>query len=225
MVDWECKSFKRWNCAYLPVTQKNQPFLQTLSPSWSAWSIKYRPRLVTQLKCSMNRLDMNRHVMTVGFYQFGFRLFTDAEKSGSVDDLSVVGLHLIYQGFPPRKRRWQWTFRTMSQDARPNSTWWFSGGYQCQYQCQYQWEFNLVAPKTSSEKLIPDKSQLVVVRDVKGSNGTSYCKFYNSTWTLNIQKRSWKTILAGGWTNPFEKYARQNEFIFPNIGGEHKKQK
>ena len=27
--------------------------------------------------------------------------------------------------------------------------------------------------------------------------------------------------LAGGWTNPFEKYARQNGFIFPNFRGEH----
>ena len=24
-----------------------------------------------------------------------------------------------------------------------------------------------------------------------------------------------KTHLVGGWTNPFEKYARQNGFIFP----------
>ena len=28
--------------------------------------------------------------------------------------------------------------------------------------------------------------------------------------------------LAGGWTNPFEKYARQNGFIFPNFRGENK---
>ena len=27
--------------------------------------------------------------------------------------------------------------------------------------------------------------------------------------------------LVGGWTNPFEKYARQNGFIFPNFRGEH----
>ncbi len=29
--------------------------------------------------------------------------------------------------------------------------------------------------------------------------------------------------LGGGWTNPFEKYARQNGFIFPNFRGENKK--
>ena len=29
--------------------------------------------------------------------------------------------------------------------------------------------------------------------------------------------------LVGGWTNPFEKYARQIGFIFPNFRGEHKK--
>ena len=29
--------------------------------------------------------------------------------------------------------------------------------------------------------------------------------------------------LVGGWTNPFEKYARQNGFIFPNFRGEHSK--
>ena len=27
--------------------------------------------------------------------------------------------------------------------------------------------------------------------------------------------------LVGGWTNPFENYARQNGFIFPNFRGEH----
>ena len=30
-------------------------------------------------------------------------------------------------------------------------------------------------------------------------------------------------FLVGGWTNPSEKYARQNGFIFPNFRGEHKK--
>ncbi len=29
--------------------------------------------------------------------------------------------------------------------------------------------------------------------------------------------------LVGGWTNPFEKYARQNGFIFPNFRGENSK--
>ena len=29
--------------------------------------------------------------------------------------------------------------------------------------------------------------------------------------------------LVGGWTNPIEKYARQNGFIFPNFRGENKK--
>ena len=28
--------------------------------------------------------------------------------------------------------------------------------------------------------------------------------------------------VVGGWTNPFEKYDRQNGFIFPNFRGEHK---
>ena len=32
-----------------------------------------------------------------------------------------------------------------------------------------------------------------------------------------------KNKLVGGWTNPFEKYARQNGFIFPNFRGEHSK--
>ena len=32
------------------------------------------------------------------------------------------------------------------------------------------------------------------------------------------------TWLVGGWTNPFEKYARQNGSIFPQvISGENKK--
>ena len=31
--------------------------------------------------------------------------------------------------------------------------------------------------------------------------------------------KSSKRILVGGWTNPFEKYARQNGFIFPNFRG------
>ena len=30
-------------------------------------------------------------------------------------------------------------------------------------------------------------------------------------------------ILVGGWTNPFEKYARQNGFIFPKVRGENSK--
>ena len=30
-------------------------------------------------------------------------------------------------------------------------------------------------------------------------------------------------ILVGSWTNPFEKYARQNGFIFPNFRGENNK--
>ena len=30
-------------------------------------------------------------------------------------------------------------------------------------------------------------------------------------------------VLVGGWTNPVEKYARQNGFIFPNFRGEHSK--
>ena len=34
---------------------------------------------------------------------------------------------------------------------------------------------------------------------------------------------SWYDDLVGGWTNPFEKYARQNGFIFPNFRGENKK--
>ena len=29
--------------------------------------------------------------------------------------------------------------------------------------------------------------------------------------------------LVGGWTNPFEKYARENGFIFPKVRGENKK--
>ena len=29
-------------------------------------------------------------------------------------------------------------------------------------------------------------------------------------------------ILVGGWTNPSEKYASQNGFIFPNFRGENK---
>ena len=30
-------------------------------------------------------------------------------------------------------------------------------------------------------------------------------------------------LLVGGWTNPFEKYDRQNGFIFPKVRGEHVK--
>ena len=29
--------------------------------------------------------------------------------------------------------------------------------------------------------------------------------------------------MASGWTNPFEKYARQNWIIFPRVQGENKK--
>ena len=32
-----------------------------------------------------------------------------------------------------------------------------------------------------------------------------------------------QTKLVGGWTNPFEKYARQNGFIFPKVRGQHTK--
>ena len=35
-------------------------------------------------------------------------------------------------------------------------------------------------------------------------------------WFLDI-------ILVGGWTNPLEKYARQNGFIFPNVRDENKR--
>ena len=35
--------------------------------------------------------------------------------------------------------------------------------------------------------------------------------------------KSLTNYLVGGWTNPFEKYARQNGFIFPNFRGENKK--
>ena len=37
------------------------------------------------------------------------------------------------------------------------------------------------------------------------------------------QLASGKLTLVGGWTNPCEKYARQNGESFPQIGGEHKK--
>ena len=37
-----------------------------------------------------------------------------------------------------------------------------------------------------------------------------------------IPKRK-TSYLVGGWTNPFEKYARQNGFIFPNFRGENKR--
>ena len=32
-----------------------------------------------------------------------------------------------------------------------------------------------------------------------------------------------RTTPVGGWTNPFETYARQNGFIFPKVRGENKK--
>ena len=41
-----------------------------------------------------------------------------------------------------------------------------------------------------------------------------------ATMTDNIWERK---NLVGGWTNPIEKYARQNGFIFPNFRGENKK--
>ena len=54
--------------------------------------------------------------------------------------------------------------------------------------------------------------------------------------TLNLKCRWWipfhppkgqgtlqETNLVGGWTNPFEKYARQNGFIFPKFRDENKK--
>ena len=43
---------------------------------------------------------------------------------------------------------------------------------------------------------------------------------YPQTKKKQVKK---KTFLVGGWTNPFEKYARQNGFIFPNFRGEHNK--
>ena len=36
------------------------------------------------------------------------------------------------------------------------------------------------------------------------------------------RRRKTVHILVGGWTNPFEKYVRQNGFIFPNFRGETK---
>ena len=43
--------------------------------------------------------------------------------------------------------------------------------------------------------------------------------------TLNLKKcfNHKTSFLVGGWTNPFEKYARQNGFIFPDFRGEKKK--
>ena len=46
-------------------------------------------------------------------------------------------------------------------------------------------------------------------------------------WNSEIESAGFpqyrKQSLVGGWTNPFEKYGRQNGFIFPNFRGEHKK--
>ena len=35
-------------------------------------------------------------------------------------------------------------------------------------------------------------------------------------------KKTPTKLVVGGWTNPFEKYARQNGFIFPIFRGENK---
>ena len=39
---------------------------------------------------------------------------------------------------------------------------------------------------------------------------------------LKKYREKWyKLTIVGGWTNPFEKYDRQNGFIFPNFRGEN----
>ena len=129
-------------------------------------------------------VSMNRHgydsVMIVGFYQMVSRLFTDAEKSGSVDDLSVVVLTWSVKVHPMDNEPFQ--------DAPPIQHGDFREGTNA-YQCQYQWEFNLVAPKTISEKLITDQKPAGSCQGRKrvlNPNSTSYCKLYNSIWTLTL---------------------------------------
>ena len=43
----------------------------------------------------------------------------------------------------------------------------------------------------------------------------------NPSWWYSFDVQN----LVGGWTNPSEKYARQNGFIFPNFRGENTKKK
>ena len=53
----------------------------------------------------------------------------------------------------------------------------------------------------------------------------THLKIWSSNWIISPifgmkTKNPWP---VGGWTDPVEKYARQNGFIFPNFRGEHKK--
>ena len=43
-----------------------------------------------------------------------------------------------------------------------------------------------------------------------------HCSFWSlAQVTSNYNNQNYKDKLVGGWTNPFEKYDRQNGFIFP----------
>ena len=47
-------------------------------------------------------------------------------------------------------------------------------------------------------------------------NDTNKPKNNVTNWQISFQtKITILEFLVGGWTNPFEKYARQNGFIFP----------
>ena len=52
--------------------------------------------------------------------------------------------------------------------------------------------------------------------------GSGKMKCWNS-WNPKNFKFNQFTSLVGGWTNPLEKYAHQNGFIFPRDRGENKK--
>ena len=45
--------------------------------------------------------------------------------------------------------------------------------------------------------------------------------FWQFERACDLFMKSLTNYLVGGWTNPFEKYDRQNGFIFPNFRGEH----
>ena len=75
------------------------------------------------------------------------------------------------------------------------------------------------------ETFSPPKPQcgLGVTGPVKKTHCPDAMAYFFFLLQIFIQQNPALTILVGGWTNPFEEYARQNGFIFPNFRGENKK--
>ena len=58
---------------------------------------------------------------------------------------------------------------------------------------------------------------------LRGEVGLACCQVNLNNKKNILPSDSRRYYLVGGWANPFEKYARQNGFIFPKVRGENKK--